>query len=249
MASSCSTLHNHLDPISLKFKSQCSDTTFCSAAENGTCIPRKRASSLCLPGTFCPDEGSGCLPLVFIGGACQLNRDEQCALPPDMTDPDQVLCLGSVCTYSDVDTGRPCIADTTTYTDVFDDQHFTSTIIRDNCQKPQYYCEQVSMTCEPAKQLGFSCSIDNECQLKTCDANVCSVPPETPLNIQPWQMAVTVSCILGVLISTCLLLALVHKQHRQARYSDLRGYSAEQLRLRLSLIQMHSAAASSKRYS
>ncbi len=114
MAASCSTLHNHLDPISLKFKSQCSDTTFCSAAENGTCIPRKCRRDefpfgysyqdvlppLCLPGTFCPDEGSGCLPLVFIGGACQLNRDEQCALPPDMTDPDQVLCLGSVCTYA-----------------------------------------------------------------------------------------------------------------------------------------------------
>lgn len=30
---------------------------------------------LCPSGSFCPDDASGCLPLVELGGRCQLNRD------------------------------------------------------------------------------------------------------------------------------------------------------------------------------
>lgn len=37
---------------------------------------------LCPRGSFCPDVESGCLPLVPPGGACEMARDEQCALPP-----------------------------------------------------------------------------------------------------------------------------------------------------------------------
>jgi hypothetical protein len=30
---------------------------------------------MCPEGTFCPDDSSICLPLVPLGGRCQLNRD------------------------------------------------------------------------------------------------------------------------------------------------------------------------------
>jgi len=39
----------------------------------------------CPEGSFCPDEESGCRPLVPVGGACQLNRDGELqyhAIPP-----------------------------------------------------------------------------------------------------------------------------------------------------------------------
>lgn len=42
---------------------------------------------ICLDGTFCPDDGSGCLPQVSLGAACELARDEQCAMPPNLVNP------------------------------------------------------------------------------------------------------------------------------------------------------------------
>jgi hypothetical protein len=33
------------------------------------------APPICPQGTFCPDDSSTCLPLVPVGGRCQLNRD------------------------------------------------------------------------------------------------------------------------------------------------------------------------------
>ena len=35
----------------------------------------KTIPPLCEVGTFCPDDASTCLPLVPVGGHCQLNRD------------------------------------------------------------------------------------------------------------------------------------------------------------------------------
>lgn len=35
----------------------------------------KTIPPLCKEGTFCPDDASTCLPLVPVGGHCQLNRD------------------------------------------------------------------------------------------------------------------------------------------------------------------------------
>jgi len=122
----CSASNNTLDPASHKFLSECTDATFCSAASNGSCLPRLcrrdqfafRSSdpsatsipSLCNTGFFCPDEGTGCKPQGSVGSACQLNRDEQCAPPPFSEDrSDQVagsqqgfngsICLHSFCMY------------------------------------------------------------------------------------------------------------------------------------------------------
>lgn len=121
---SCSASKNHLDPTSHKFVSQCSDLTFCSVAsgalnDTGLCEPRLcrrdefpfgySATDVLPPlcpassSTYCPDEGSGCRPLVEVGGPCQLNRDEQCAAPIDWEDLagsqnfNGSVCLQSIC--------------------------------------------------------------------------------------------------------------------------------------------------------
>lgn len=98
----CTLTNNHLDPNTKAFVSDCDSfgcmTCFSLVAglivsdcsSNGTCLPRRcrredHASmavinspwgtpSLC-PEGFCPDDGSGCLSLIPVGGSCELDRD------------------------------------------------------------------------------------------------------------------------------------------------------------------------------
>ena len=41
--------------------------------------------ALCIRGTFCPDDGSGCRQQKELGGSCELGRDEQCAHSGNLT--------------------------------------------------------------------------------------------------------------------------------------------------------------------
>ena len=115
--SPCSTANNRIDKLSHRFIDDCDDKNFCSGSVNGTCIPKKCRADvfpfgykdedvlppLCDPGSFCPDEGGGCRPLVEVGQPCQLNQDRQCAPPPNWQDLasdwnfNGSVCLGSVC--------------------------------------------------------------------------------------------------------------------------------------------------------
>ena len=115
--SPCSTANNRIDRLSHRFIDDCDDKTFCSGSTDGTCIPKRCRTDvfpfgfkdgdvlppLCDPGSFCPDEGGGCRPLVEVGQACQLNQDRQCAPPPDWQELasdwnfNGSMCLGSVC--------------------------------------------------------------------------------------------------------------------------------------------------------
>lgn len=77
---------------------------------------------MCPEGSFCPDDSSTCLPLVPVGGRCQLNRDgtcidemrwlksDECSPPPvgqlvsvpsewDQTVGDGAICLLGICRY------------------------------------------------------------------------------------------------------------------------------------------------------
>ncbi|KAJ3933425.1 MAG: hypothetical protein NXY57DRAFT_998863 [Lentinula lateritia] len=260
----CSTSRDHLDSNTRKFVSDCSDLAYCSGSENGTCLARTcrrdefpfgystsdALPPLCLTGSFCPDEGNGCRTQVNPGGACQMNRDEQCARAvnwQDFSSPENFygsICLHSICMYANATIGTPCIIDNTTYTDVgLNGQLYTTVVIRDNCHSPNLYCGQDSLLCEQSKSLGLPCQIDQECEERNCVAGICVVPPETPLRVAPWQYAVTAMCILGAMVATCLMLTLLHKRHRLLRYRELREYYMEQLRLRRSMIELHSAAA------
>ncbi|RDB29355.1 hypothetical protein Hypma_014915 [Hypsizygus marmoreus] len=134
----CSAQNNHLDPASPKFISECDDQTFCFTPRNGTCVPRccrrdefpfgfdttKPLPPRCDPGTSCPDEGSGCKPLVAIGHPCELNRDEHCSAPPNCGklasswNFNGSICLHSICMYANFMLGQPCTTETKTYTDM-----------------------------------------------------------------------------------------------------------------------------------
>lgn len=115
---SCSTDNNRLDPATHKFLTDCDDKTFCSGSTNGTCQPKLCRRDefpfgyqfgdilppMCARDSFCPDEGSGCQPLLRVGRVCQLERDDQCAPPsnwPNLASSQNYngsICLQSTCT-------------------------------------------------------------------------------------------------------------------------------------------------------
>ncbi|TBU57785.1 hypothetical protein BD310DRAFT_928703, partial [Dichomitus squalens] len=116
----CTTMNDRLDAATGKFTSDCDDASFCSevGGANGTCQPRQcrrdefpfgfanaTVPPLCPRGSYCPDEGSGCRPLVAVGQPCQVGRDEQCAPPGNWQDlasglnANGSVCLNSACTY------------------------------------------------------------------------------------------------------------------------------------------------------
>ncbi|KIK68000.1 hypothetical protein GYMLUDRAFT_154772 [Collybiopsis luxurians FD-317 M1] len=243
--SPCSITRNRLQSNTHKFVSDCSDFAYCS---NGTCLPRKCRRDLfpfgystadtlpllCPPGSFCPDEGDGCRAQVGVGGACQLNRDEQCARGANWQDfaSDEnfygSICLRSICMFANATLGSTCIIDNTTYSLGFDAESLT--VVRDNCRSPQYYCDQSNMLCQQSKTLGSPCRMDQECEKRNCVVGICSEPPETPLRVTPAQYVITATCIVAATIATCLLLTLIHKRHRLKRYKELREYYQQQLR-------------------
>lgn len=84
----CSIAHNRLQAGTFQFFSDCDAVTFCNSdsicvlktcrkddfpfgyKQDSNSIPPK-----CEKGEFCPDEGSGCQPVLAVGSPCQLNRD------------------------------------------------------------------------------------------------------------------------------------------------------------------------------
>ncbi|KAJ7683683.1 hypothetical protein B0H17DRAFT_1160853 [Mycena rosella] len=263
----CSSNNNHLDPASKKFSSDCSDKTFCSGTDlaNSTCIPRQCRRDefpfgfsvddvlppFCPRGTFCPDEGSGCRPLVPAGRPCELNRDEQCAAPPNWKDLASTqnfngsICLRSMCMYANVTAGDKCITDNTTYIDIGPSgQQVTNTVSRDNCQSPNFYCDPAQLGCQRTLAIDSPCQTDQQCVSLNCAAGTCANPPETPNRIAPWQCALTTTAIVGAMAATCVLLTLLHKRHRLDRSRELRDYYYQQINLRRSIIALHEVAAS-----
>lgn len=115
--SPCSTANNRIDKLSHRFIDDCDDKSFCSGSTDGICIPKRCRTDLfpfgykdgdvlpplCDPGSFCPDEGDGCISLVEVGRPCQMNQDRQCAPPPNWQELasdwnfNGSLCLGSLC--------------------------------------------------------------------------------------------------------------------------------------------------------
>ncbi|KIJ90998.1 hypothetical protein K443DRAFT_115761, partial [Laccaria amethystina LaAM-08-1] len=231
---------------------QCSDHTFSSSPVNGMCIPRlcrrdefpfgydpgEALPPLCPQGSFCPDDGSGCRPLVSVGAPCEPNRDEQCSPPLDWQDLASYqnyngsICLKSTCMYANITLGQSCIVDNTTYTDTGpNDEQYMFTVTRDNCRSPQFYCDPGSSVCQRTKAVGMACELDSECEERNCNsAKVCVEPPETPLRVAPWQWGLTMGSILAAMIVICILLTLIHRRHRYARYKELQEYYHDQIR-------------------
>ncbi|KAI0730758.1 hypothetical protein C8Q76DRAFT_716026 [Earliella scabrosa] len=244
---SCSTDNDRLDASTGKFSSDCDDTGFCSGAVNGTCQPRRCRRDefpfgfesvnatgippLCKGGTFCPDEGSGCTPLVDVGQPCQIDRDEQCAPPPDADELASewnnggAVCLKGVCAYANMTLGQPCILDVATY----DDGPYTNTIIRHNCRTSQYYCHTEFQACIPMKAMGTSCDTNQECVSYNCMRGICVAPAGTPAHVKAWQFALTGISVVAALAAVVVMLTLFHKRQRLKGHQAIREYYEEQI--------------------
>lgn len=180
----CSIASNHLDPRTKKFASDCDAQTFCQGTVNGTCVARQcrrdefpfgyRANQtqpgLCPEGSFCPDEGDACRPLVAVGQPCQFNRDDQCAPSniPELASYHNFngsVCLNSVCTYANVTEKQPCSFELSTYEEInAAGVGFTNSIVRDNCQTAQYFCNTAAKVCEPLRSVGQQCQYHRDCR-------------------------------------------------------------------------------------
>ncbi|KAH9178134.1 hypothetical protein EDB89DRAFT_2111801 [Lactarius sanguifluus] len=240
LGKACSVASNHLDPRTKKFTSDCDAQTFCSGTMNGTCVPRQcqrdefpfgyRANQtqpgLCPEGSFCPDEGDTCRPLVAAGQPCQFNRDDQCApsdIPglADYHNSNGAVCLNSICT-----------------------------IVRDNCQTALHFCNTATKVCEPLRSAGQQCQYHRDCKsvgpdlislealkLKrvsgnqyNCVQNVCASPPEEPFEVTLGQYVTTTFAIILAMAATCIMLVVMHRRHRLQRYEEIRDYCDEQIR-------------------
>ncbi|KAF9463969.1 hypothetical protein BDZ94DRAFT_1257895 [Collybia nuda] len=186
----CSSMNDHLDLESRKFTSECTDQTFCSRALNGTCTPRlcrrdeypfgfnatQEIPPQCDVGSYCPDEGRGCVPLEVAGSPCQLNRDEQCGPPPDWErlassrNFNGSICLQSTIEmvtlrYANKTLSQSCIIENTTFRDVGPDgQEYVITVMRDNCLSHQLYCDPIELVCQRTRPVGLACTSDSVCE-------------------------------------------------------------------------------------
>jgi hypothetical protein len=119
--------------------------------------------------------------------------------------------------YANVTVKLPCIVDETVFNlRGANNQVITTVVSRDNCKKPDTYCNSESKVCVPTKSISESCGEDRECQSvllipfsiqpeidlfprnqDNCDSNrVCATPPEQPIQIPMWQYAITSVCII-----------------------------------------------------
>ncbi|KAH9987314.1 hypothetical protein BJV74DRAFT_774147 [Russula compacta] len=250
LGKACSIASNRLDPRTRRFISDCDSQTFCSGIVNGTCISRRcrreefppgyhtnqTVPPLCGVGSFCPDEGDACRPLVAVGQPCQFNRDDQCAPSniPELADYhnfDGSICLHSICTYANVTEKQPCIFELSTYVDIdASGLGFLNTIVRDNCQTARLFCDTTTQVCERRRLVGQQCQYHRDCQSYNCFQNMCSSSPEEPFRVASWQYAVTTLAVILAMVATCIMLVMMHRRHRLKHYQEVYDYCDEQMR-------------------
>ena len=128
-------------------------------------IERSKWPPKCDSHQFCPDEGSLCMDKIALGGACQLNRDDECATTDSVPN---VRCLHNICTSVNASLSATCIHENVVYT-VFtpDNSSYGSIVSRDNCMSG-LYCDSPTSVCLSRKPKGQSCAADKECMTDFC---------------------------------------------------------------------------------
>jgi len=134
----CSTDNNRLQIGTYQFVGDCDTHTFCNSSS--LCSLKKcrrdifpfgyaqdddHLPPLCKQGTFCPDEEDACQPLLAVGSACQLNRDDQCEAPPNFQELADTtgfalnhngsVCLNFQCMWANATLGQTCVVENTNY--------------------------------------------------------------------------------------------------------------------------------------
>ncbi|KAH7912394.1 hypothetical protein BJ138DRAFT_1004503 [Hygrophoropsis aurantiaca] len=263
----CTAGDNRLQIGTYQFYSDCDTQTYCSGA--GICelkgcrkdqYPFGYAQNATLPdkcpsGQFCPDEGDACQPLLAVGSPCQLNRDDQCAPPPnsqELTDTSYYgrnvngsVCLNNVCMWANITVGQPCTVENTAYIAYSGSDEFIDVVSRGNCVVG-LYCDAQQLVCMQTRAIGASCDADKQCDTFNCQTNgVCGESADSPNHFGVWLYVVVGIGIFGGMFATLVTLFFVHRRQRDAEREKRVQYWREQNAFRQNIMQMRETARAS----
>ncbi|KAG2176395.1 hypothetical protein INT43_005629 [Umbelopsis isabellina] len=178
--------------------------------------------SRCTGTKFCPDNGLQCLPMVAQGGACELDRDDECAGGA------YSICLNRVCSIKGVPVEGNCVIESTQF--AYMDQNgeeAEGTYERDNCTVGAY-CENTK--CIAGLPNGAPCTQDRVCFSNSCyndgvgGAGFCGNPPDSfkEVPISTWA-AIGVSVLVFMLL---ILLALwfLHRYQSKKEHAKIQRF-------------------------
>ncbi|KAJ6593814.1 hypothetical protein B0H19DRAFT_1092105 [Mycena capillaripes] len=256
----CNTGDNRLQTGTFQFFSDCNSVTYCATNgtsegicqlkgcrrdefpfgyQTGSHLPDK-----CPDGQFCPDEADACQALLPVGSACQLNRDDECAPPPNAAEladttnrglnVNGAVCLNNVCMWANQTATQSCVVENTAYIVYGASGEFIDIVSRGNCVVG-LYCDAVSTKCMPEKALGDACTADKECSSWNClSSGVCGVDTSIPNHVGTW-----------VYIWDALGLFILHRRQRDQEREKRMQYWREQNAFHQNLLQMRQTARAS----
>ncbi|PFH45892.1 hypothetical protein AMATHDRAFT_184139 [Amanita thiersii Skay4041] len=266
----CSQANSRLQPGTFQFWDECNSQTFCSAA--GICEAKgcrrddfpfgyaqdsKSIPDKCARGTFCPDEEDQCLPVLALGSACQLNRDDQCEGPPEFKELSDVtgrglnvngsICLNNVCMWANATLGTNCVVENTPYIAYGFDGEFINIVSRDNCRVGSY-CDASQKVCMATKKVGDSCTADKECDSWNClSFGICGGIAAMPHHFHAYVYILVALGIIGGMLGTLVGLFFLHRKQRDEEREKRIQYWREQNAFHQNLLQMRERARASIR--
>ncbi|WVQ66202.1 uncharacterized protein L199_004381 [Kwoniella botswanensis] len=258
----CDQSNTHLDANTYNLITDCDSTTYC--ASNGTCAYKgcrkdiypfgysdyafDQLPPLCPQGQFCPDEGDQCMDQVPVGGSCQKDRDNECALADNYKDlagflnTNGSICLNFTCYYANVTLGQTCVTDNTAYTAYLDSGAAYAFIVsRDNCANGMY-CDGTALQCMKTKRQGEACSGNKECSTYNCgDDGKCGKAADDPIHPGAWQYVLVGLGIVILIGGVMTGLWFAHRRSRNENQIKLEQYYNEQIAYRQSIMSMSHA--------
>ncbi|KZP34306.1 hypothetical protein FIBSPDRAFT_771818, partial [Athelia psychrophila] len=263
----CSVGENRLQVGNYAFYSMCDTHTFCNGT-SGVCEVKGCRKDqfpygynhtltdppppLCLKGEFCPDEGDACQPQMEVSSPCQLNRDDQCAPPPNYADladrtpyglnKNGSVCLNGQCMWANATLGTACAVENTPYIGYSADSEFIYIVSRHNCIGGTY-CDSQNLVCVRNNQFGESCTADKECETYNClDSGICGKGPQEPNHVPIYVYILVAVGILGGMIATLITLFIFHRRTRDSMREQRAQYYREQQAFRQDLDNMRQSA-------
>jgi len=261
----CSQAHNQLQLGTYQLQTDCADTKFCDST--GNCKPKgcrrdefplgyAQGADLppkCKQDEFCPDEGDQCQSLLPVGSTCQLNRDDECAPPPNAHElADKTfnhngsVCINFQCMWANVTLGQNCAVEQMPYIAYGNDNtEFIYVVSRGNCRSG-LYCDAAQKVCMQTKQFGDSCTADKECLSDNCLENLtCGESPQAPKQFGVWVYIVVGLGILFGMVGTLVGLYFAHRRTREQEREKRSQYWREQNAFRQNILQMRDTAKAS----
>ncbi|KAG8951948.1 hypothetical protein FRC03_012293 [Tulasnella sp. 419] len=263
---SCIPGNSRLADGTYQFTGDCDPTTYC--AQDGICRKKgcrrneypfgyrlytEKLPPRCPVGQFCPDEEDACMPLQELGSLCQLNRDDQCAPPPnwqELASPRNFngsVCLNYHCMYANVTLGNDCLVDNMPYIayEAGTGREFINVVSRGNCVTG-LYCDSVQLKCMKTKVMGEACTGDKECETDNCTAQgVCGELPDAAHHLPVYVYILVALCIAAIMFGTTSGLFILHRRHRAEEREKREQYWRDQETYRQNILQMREHARSS----